>query len=68
MLSATQSAVRDKQQEDKLNTYLDTPFWDEITLVEHDDTFANTCTGERGRCGGVFGELHPLCPPSVQRT
>lgn len=34
-------------RKNKYNSYLDAPFWDEVTLVKHDDTLANTCTGER---------------------
>jgi hypothetical protein len=48
------------------DAYLDAPLWDEVTLVEHDDTLTNPCTGKRGRSGGVFGELHALCAPSAQ--
>lgn len=42
------------------DSYFNTPFWDEVTLVEHDYTLANTRTGERRRSGGVFGEPHAL--------
>jgi len=54
-------AVRyEKKERTDNNSYFDAPVWDEVTLIEQDYTLANTRTGERGRSGGVFGELHPL--------